>query len=233
MVDILGSIWEERKSGLLVVGWGLERIPTYKENEKVGVYYFKDGQILLAREVVELTEVYRERTFGRLLEEVEDPSETIERFFVSKLRVKKGVFSFIRGVVRYDLVPSLRYTTPDLIMIASRYLDELEVRRRIQSDDLVFQGLPVEPRVKLTEEERKVLSFATGKSVREIRLATELPTLTVLRALYGFLALRLVYPVQSKAGSGQSGWKRVRTGGFLMGFPFPFRKRSSFPRGVM
>ncbi|NPA42149.1 MAG: DUF4388 domain-containing protein [Aquificae bacterium] len=189
--DILQVLARDKKSGVLLVEW----------NDMIVAYYVKDGELVFARPVDKVFRVYTDRNFDQLITRLrikkEDIYKTIERFFLSRLNQKEGIFSFTPGFIKYDSDVPVYYPVEELIMRSSRYLTEEEVERKISDEMLIFEKTHDADekvgRVKLTEEEKKVLSLVDGsKTVADIRKESGLDSLTVDRALYGFLATGII-----------------------------------------
>ena len=189
--DILQVLAKDRKSGVLLVEW----------KDMIVAYYVKDGEIVFARPVDKVFRVYMDRNFDQLIKKLrirkEDVHKTIERFFLSRLDQKEGIFSFTPGFIKYDSDIPIHYPAEELIMRISRSLTEEEVERKISDEMLVFEKTPDADsklaKVKLTEEEKKVLSLVNGsRTVADIRRESGLDRLTVDRALYGFLAAGII-----------------------------------------
>ncbi len=188
--DILQVLAKDKKSGVLLVEW----------KDMIVAYYVKDGEIVFARPVDKVSRVYADRNFDQLINKLrirkEDMPKTIERFLISRINQKEGIFSFTPGFIKYDSdVPV--YPVEELIMLASRKLSEEEVERKISDELLVFEKSPDAEnrlsRVNLTEEEKKVLSLVNGnRTVADIRKESGLDKLTVDRALYGLLAAGII-----------------------------------------
>lgn len=188
LVDILQVIHGDKKSGVLLIEW----------KDLTIAYYVKNGQLIFARPVDRVFRVYADRDFDLLLEKLriakEHAFKTVERFFIDRLNLKEGVFSFIPGFVRFgsdDYV--VKYTTEELIMTASRNLTQEEVERKISEIGLVFEQTEDARSIipsGLTEAEMKVLELTDGqRTVGDIRRDSGLDSLTVDRALYGLLAV--------------------------------------------
>ncbi len=189
--DILQVLAKDKKSGVLLVEW----------KDMIVAYYVKEGELIFARPVDKVFRVYTDRNFDQLINKLrikkEDIHKTIERFFIPRLDQKEGIFSFTPGFIKYDSDIPVYYPVEELIMRASRLLTEEEVERKISDELLIFEKSPDADvkigRVKLTEEEKKVLSLVNGsKTVADIRKEAELDRLTVDRALYGFLAAGII-----------------------------------------
>lgn len=189
--DILQVLAKDKKSGVLLVEW----------KDMIVAYYVKDGEIVFARPVDKVFRVYTDRNFDQLIKKLrikkEDIPKTIERFFISRLDQKEGIFSFTPGFIKYDSEVPVFYPVEELIMRASRTLSEEEVERKISDELLVFERSPdVDSKlskVNLTEEEKRVLSLVNGsRTVADIRKESNLDRLTVDRALYGFLAAGII-----------------------------------------
>ncbi len=186
--DILQVLAKDRKSGVLLVEW----------KDIVIAYYIKDGELVFARPVDKVFRVYTDRDFDKLLDKLrirkEDLHKTIDKFFLSRLGNKEGIFSFTPGFIKYNSDIPVFYPVEELIMRASRVLTPEEVERKISDEMLIFEKDKnwenILSKVKLTEEEKKVLDLVDGnRSVADVRKAASgLDTLTVDRALYGFLA---------------------------------------------
>ncbi len=189
--DILQVLAKDKKSGVLLVEW----------KDMIVAYYVKDGELVFARPVDKVFRVYTDRNFDQLINKLrikkEDIHKTIERFFIPRLSQKEGIFSFTPGFIKYDSDIPVYYPVEELIMRASRLLTEEEVERKISDELLVFEKSPEAEakagRLKLTEEEKKILSLVNGsRTVADIRRESELDRLTVDRALYGFLAAGII-----------------------------------------
>ena len=189
--DILQVLAKDKKSGVLLVEW----------KDMIVAYYVKDGEIVFARPVDKVFRVYTDRNFDQLIKKLrirkEDIHKAIERFFLPRLDQKEGIFSFTPGFIKYDSDVPVYYPVEELIMRTSRSLTEEEVERKISDDMLIFEKSPDADsklaKVKLTEEEKRVLSLVNGsRAVADIRKEAELDRLTVDRALYGFLAAGII-----------------------------------------
>jgi len=189
--DILQVLAKDKKSGVLLVEW----------KDMIVAYYVKEGELVFARPVDKVFRVYTDRNFDQLISKLrirkEDIHKTIERFFIPRLNQKEGIFSFTPGFIKYDNDIPVYYPVEELIMRASRLLTEEEVERKISDELLVFEKSPDAEakmgRLRLTEEEKKVLSLVNGsRTVADIRRESGLDRLTVDRALYGFLAAGVI-----------------------------------------
>ncbi len=188
--DILQVLAKDKKSGVLLVEW----------KDMIVAYYVKDGEIVFARPVDKVSRVYADRNFDQLINKLrirkEDMPKTIERFLISRINQKEGIFSFTPGFIKYDSdVPV--YPVEELIMLASRKLSEEEVERKISDELLVFEKSPDAEnrlsRVNLTEEEKNILFLVNGnRTVADIRKESGLDKLTVGRALYGLLVAGII-----------------------------------------
>jgi hypothetical protein len=190
-VDIFQVIAKDKKSGILLVEW----------KDITVAYYVKDGEILFARPVDRIFRVYTDRDFDLLLDKLriskETLSRTVERFLISRLDIKEGVFSFTPGFIKYGSDYSIAYPIEKLIVLASRNLTPEEVSRKISDEMLTFEVLDgVQEKLKraeITPEEEKVFSLVNGeRTVFDIRRESGLDNLTVDRALYAFLALGVI-----------------------------------------
>ncbi len=189
--DILQVLSKDRKSGVLLVEW----------KDMIVAYYVKDGEIVFARPVDKVFRVYTDRNFDQLINKLrirkEDIHKTIERFFLPRLHLKEGIFSFTPGFIKYESDVPIYYPVEELIMMASRSLTEEEVERKISDELLIFERSPNADtklgKVNLTEEEKKVLSLVNGeRTVADIRRESGLDRLTVDRTLYGLLAAGII-----------------------------------------
>ncbi|MFN7065772.1 MAG: DUF4388 domain-containing protein [Aquificaceae bacterium] len=190
--DILQVISKDRKDGILLVEWP----------DMIVAYYVRDGQVIFARPVDRVFRVYVEKDFDTLIDKLriskESLHKTVERFLISRLNFKEGVFSFTPSFIRYSSGNyGFVYPTERIIMMASRGLLPEEVERKISDEMLVFK--PAEDvkeivRVaELTSEEEKVLSLVNGeRTVSEIQKLSKLNGLTVNRSLYGLLAIGVI-----------------------------------------
>ncbi len=186
-VDIFQVIARDRKSGILMVEW----------KDMTVAYYVKDGELVFARPVDKVYRVYAERHFDSLLTKLRISKDklykTIEKFFLPRIDNREGIFSFTLGFIKYDSDVPVYIHIEELIMRASRTLTPEEVERKISDEMLTFEVSPdVEEklsRVKLSQEEEKVLSLVDGeRTVGEIKRLAGFDDLTVGRALYGLLA---------------------------------------------
>ncbi len=189
--DILQVLAKDRKNGVLLVEW----------KDMIVAYYIKEGELVFARPVDKVFRVYTDRNFEQLLAKLrikkEDIHKTIDRFFLPRLGQKEGIFSFTPGFIKFDSDVPVFYPVEDLIMRASRLLTPEEVDRKISDELLVFEKMPDADvkvsKIKLTEEEKKVLSLVDGsKTVADIRKEADMDRLTVDRSLYGFLAAGII-----------------------------------------
>jgi len=190
-VDIFQILARDKRSGILLVEW----------QDVTVAYYVKEGEIVFARPVDRVFRVYAERDFDNLIEKLriskKNLPKTIERFLITKLGSKEGVFSFTPGFIRYNSDIPVDYPIEKLIMIASRTLTPEEVERKISDELLTFEKsqdyMEKIRKAELTRDEEKVLMLVDGeKSVMDIRRASGLDNLTVDRTLYGLLALSAI-----------------------------------------
>lgn len=186
--DILQVLYIDKRSGVLIVEW----------DDMTVAYYIKDGEIVLARPVDKAFCVYTERDFGVLLTKLRLQesalAETIKRFFLSRLGVKSGRFSFTPGFIKYPEDVPIFFPAEQLIMEAARHLTLEETERKISDELLVFEKAPdweeKVSKAKLTEEEREILNLIDGRNtVKDILEKNWLDKLTVYRTLYGLLAI--------------------------------------------
>ncbi len=189
--DILQVLAKDKKSGVLLVEW----------KDMIVAYYVKDGELVFARPVDKVFRVYTDRNFDQLINKLrirkEDIHKTIERFFLPRLNQKEGIFSFTPGFIKYDSDIPVFYPVEELIMRSARLLTEEEVERKISDELLIFEKSPEAElktgKIKLTEEEKKVLSLVNGsRTVASIRKEADLDKLTVDRTLYGLLAAGVI-----------------------------------------
>jgi hypothetical protein len=190
-VDIFQILARDKRSGILLVEW----------QDMTVAYYVKEGEIVFARPVDRVFRVYAERDFDNLIEKLriskKNLPKTIERFLITKLGSKEGVFSFTPGFIRYNSDIPVDYPIEKLIMIASRTLTPEEVERKISDELLTFEKsqdyMEKIRKAELTRDEEKVLMLVDGeKSVMDIRRTSGLDNLTVDRTLYGLLALSAI-----------------------------------------
>ena len=190
-VDIFQVIGRDRKSGILFVEW----------KDLTCAYYVKDGEIIFSRPIDKVYRVYADRDFDLLLSKLrmnaESLPKTIERFLISRLDMKEGIFSFIPGFIKYGREYPVVYPIEELIVLASRNLTPEEVERKISDEMLLFERVPgkeeVLQKAKLNQMEERILSLIDGeKTVLQIRQAVSQDSLLVDRALYAFLALGLI-----------------------------------------
>ena len=189
--DILQVLAKDKKSGVLLVEW----------KDMIVAYYVREGELVFARPVDKVFRVYTDRNFEQLITKLrikmEDIYKTIDRFFIPRLGQKEGIFSFTPGFIKFDSDVPVYYPVEELIMRASRLLTPEEVERKISEDLLIFEKSPdadaKASKVKLTEEEKKVLSLVNGsRTVADIRKDSGLDKLTVDRTLYGLLASGII-----------------------------------------
>ena len=189
--DILQVLAKDRKSGVLLVEW----------KDMIVAYYIKEGEIVFARPVDKVFRVYTDRNFEQLLKKLrikrEDIHKTLDKFFLPRLGQKQGIFSFTPGFIKFENDIPIYYPVEELILRASRLLTPEEVERKISDELLIFEKSPDAEvkigKVKLTEEEKKVLALVDGiRTVSDIRRESGLDRLTVDRALYGFLASGII-----------------------------------------
>ncbi len=189
--DILQVLAKDRKNGVLLVEW----------KDMIVAYYIKEGELVFARPVDKVFRVYTDRNFEQLLNKLrikkEDIHKTIDRFFLPRLGQKEGIFSFTPGFIKFDSDVPVFYPVEELIIRASRLLTPEEVDRKISDELLIFEKTPDADvrvsKVKLTEDEKKVLSLVDGnRTVADIRKESGLDRLVVDRSLYGFLAAGII-----------------------------------------
>lgn len=192
-VDILQIIAKDKKSGILLVEW----------KDLTIAYYVKEGQIIFARPVDRVFRVYAERDFDLLIEKLriarDNLIKTVDRFLLDRLNIREGVFSFTPGFVRYSSESYGNfYPVEKIIIMASRYLTQEEVERKISDELLLFEpseevGEEVLKNADLNDNEKKVLSLVDGnRTVFDIRKESGIDSLTVDRALYGLLAVGFI-----------------------------------------
>ncbi len=189
--DILQVLAKDKKSGVLLVEW----------KDMIVAYYVREGELVFARPVDKVFRVYTDRNFEQLIHKLrikmEDIYKTIDRFFLPRLGQKEGIFSFTPGFIKFDSEVPVYYPVEELIMRASRLLTPEEVERKISEELLIFEKSPdadaKSSKVKLTEEEKKILSLVNGnRTVADIRKDAGMDKLTVDRSLYGFLAAGII-----------------------------------------
>jgi hypothetical protein len=190
-VDIFQVIGVDRKSGILFVEW----------KDLTCAYYVKEGEIIFARPIDKVYRVYADKDFDLLLNKlrmsVESLPKTLERFLISRLNMKEGVFSFTPGFIKYGGEYPVAYPIEELIVLASRYLTPEEVERKISDELLLFERVPgkeeVLQKAKLNQMEGHILSLVDGeRTVLQIRQMVNQDSLLVDRALYALLALGLI-----------------------------------------
>jgi hypothetical protein len=190
-VDIFQVIGRDRKSGILFMEW----------KDLTCAYYVKEGEIIFARPIDKVYRVYADKDFDILLNKlrmsVESLSKTIERFLISRLNMKEGIFSFTPGFIKYGGEYPVAYPIEELIVLASRYLTPEEVERKISDELLLFERVPSKEEVlqkaKLNQMEGHILSLVDGeRTVLQIRQMVNQDSLLVDRALYALLALGLI-----------------------------------------
>ncbi len=190
-VDIFQIIGKDRKSGILFVEW----------KDLICAYYVKEGEIIFARPIDKVYRVYADKDFDLLLSKLRMSAEslpkTIERFLISRLDMKEGIFSFTPGFIKYGGEYPVVYPIEELIVLASRNLTPEEVERKISDELLLFERVPgkeeVLQKAKLNQIERNILSLVDGeRTVLQIRQTVNQDSLLVDRALYALLALGLI-----------------------------------------
>jgi len=190
-VDIFQVIGRDRKSGILFVEW----------KDLTCAYYVKEGEIIFARPIDKVYRVYADKDFDLLLSKLrmsmESLPKTIERFLISRLDMKEGIFSFTPGFIKYGGEYPVVYPIEELIVLASRNLTPEEVERKISDELLLFERVPgkeeVLQKAKLNQIERHILSLVNGeRTVLQIRQMVNQDSLLVDRALYAFLSLELI-----------------------------------------
>jgi hypothetical protein len=190
-VDIFQVIGRDRKSGILFVEW----------KDLTCAYYVKEGEIIFARPIDKVYRVYADKDFDLLLSKLRMSTEslpkTIERFLISRLDMKEGIFSFTPGFIKYGGEYPVVYPIEELIVFASRNLTPEEVERKISDELLLFERVPgkeeVLQKAKLNQIERHILSLVDGeRTVLQIRQMVKQDSLLVDRALYALLALELI-----------------------------------------
>jgi len=190
-VDIFQVIGRDRKSGILFVEW----------KDLTCAYYVKEGEIIFARPIDKVYRVYADKDFDLLLSKLRMSTEslpkTIERFLISRLNIKEGIFSFTPGFIKYGGEYPVVYPIEELIVLASRYLTPEEVERKISDELLLFERVPgkeeVLQKAKLNQIESHILSLVDGeKTVLQIRQMVKQDSLLVDRALYALIALELI-----------------------------------------
>ncbi|WP_448587390.1 DUF4388 domain-containing protein [Thermocrinis sp.] len=190
-VDIFQVIGRDKKSGILFVEW----------KDLTCAYYVKDGEIIFSRPVDKVYRVYTDKDFDSLLSrlrmDLKSLPKTLERFLISRLNMKEGIFSFTPGFIKYGSEYPVEYPMEYLIVLASRHLTPEEVERKISDEILLFERVPgtegIIKRAKLNKLEENILSLVNGdKTVFQIREAASQDSLSVDRALYAFLALGLI-----------------------------------------
>ena len=203
-VDIFQVICRDKKSGILFIEW----------KDLTCAYYVKEGEIIFSRPVDKVYRVYADKDFELLLNKLRMSPDrlprTVERFLISKLSMKEGIFSFTPGFIKYSSEYPIEYPMEYLIVLASRHLTPEEVERKISDEMLLFERVPDKEEVlhkaKLNKEEEEILSLVNGdKTVLQIRQLAKKNSLVVDRALYAFLALGLIRrkkkEVKQKPGS--------------------------------
>jgi len=190
-VDIFQVIGRDKKSGVLFVEW----------EDLTCAYYVKDGEIIFSRPIDKVYRVYADKDFDLLLRklrlDLENLPKTVERFLISRLNLKEGIFSFTPGFIKYGSEYPVEYPIEYLIVLASRHLTSEEVERKISDEMLLFEKVPdkedVLRKTKLNDLEKKVLSLVNGeRTVSQIRQSAGEQSLLVDRALYALLALGLI-----------------------------------------
>jgi hypothetical protein len=190
-VDVFQVIGRDRKSGILFVEW----------KDLTCAYYVKEGEIIFARPIDKVYRVYADKDFDLLLSKLRMSAEslpkTLERFLISRLNMKEGIFSFTPGFIKYGGEYPVVYPIEELIVLASRNLTPEEVERKISDELLLFERVPgkeeVLQKAKLNQIERHILSLVNGeRTVLQIRQMVNQDSLLVDRALYAFLSLELI-----------------------------------------
>ena len=189
--DIFQVIGRDKKSGVLFVEW----------KDLTCAYYVKEGEVIFSRPIDKVYRVYADKDFDLLLSklrmDLESLPKTVERFLISRLNLKEGIFSFTPGFIKYGSEYPVKYPVEHLIVLASRHLTPEEVERKISDEMLLFEKVPgkedVLQKAKLNDLEKKVLSLVDGeRTVSQIRQSAGGQSLLVDRALYALLALGLI-----------------------------------------
>ncbi len=194
--DILQVIARERKNGILLVEW----------KDLIVAYYIKNGQIIFARPVDKITRVYTERSFPDLIKKLRVKEEVIpkilEKYLLSRLDEREGIFSLIFGFIKYKSTEKAPIPIEQLILEAARKLTPMEVKRKISDDMLTFivtpEGKEIVKKLNLSPVEKAVIEQIDGKkTVAEIRQALY-PTkpLDVDKALYGLWSAGIIKRVR-------------------------------------
>lgn len=194
--DILQVIARERKNGILLVEW----------KDLIVAYYIKNGQIIFARPVDKITRVYTERSFPDLIKKLRVKEEVIpkilEKYLLSRLDEREGIFSLIFGFIKYKSTEKAPIPIEQLILEAARKLTPMEVKRKISDDMLTFivtpEGKEIVKKLNLSPVEKAVIEQIDGKkTVAEIRKALY-PTkpLEVDKALYGLWSAGIIKRVR-------------------------------------
>jgi len=194
--DILQVIARERKNGILLVEW----------KDLIVAYYIKNGQIIFARPVDKITRVYTERSFPDLIKKLRVKEEVIpkilEKYLLSRLDEREGIFSLIFGFIKYKSTEKAPIPIEQLILEAARKLTPMEVKRKISDEMLTFivtpEGKEIVKKLKLSPVEQAVIEQIDGKkTVAEIRQALY-PTkpLDVDKALYGLWSAGIIKRVR-------------------------------------
>ena len=190
-VDIFQVIGRDQKSGILFMEW----------KDLTCAYYVKEGEIIFARPIDKVYRVYADKDFDLLLSKlrmsVESLPKTLERFLISRLNMKEGIFSFTPGFIKYGGEYPVAYPIEELIVLASRYLTPEEVERKISDELLLFERVPdkeeVLQKAKLNQMEGHILSLIDGeRTVLQIRQIANQDSLFVDRTFYALLALGLI-----------------------------------------
>lgn len=143
------------------------------------------GEILVASGVVDV-----EQLQAAVREQIEDSVFDL-------LRWELGEFEWTPGT-EVDVEVPIAVSVENLIMEASRRLDELEViKRKIPSTESVLRMVATPPEgaveINITPEEWRILVLVDGsRSVGEIAAAVSLDELGALRVLYGLVAAGLI-----------------------------------------
>ncbi|HIC08971.1 MAG TPA: DUF4388 domain-containing protein [Aquificales bacterium] len=194
--DILQVIARERKNGILLVEW----------KDLIVAYYIKNGQIIFARPVDKITRVYTERSFPDLIKKLRVKEEVIpkilEKYLLSRLDEREGIFSLIFGFIKYKSTEKAPIPIEQLILEAARKLTPMEVKRKISDEMLTFivtpEGREIVKKLNLSPVEKAVIEQIDGKkTVAEIRQALY-PTkpLDVDKALYGLWSAGIIKRVR-------------------------------------
>ena len=197
LVDILQILNKDKKSGVLVIDAG----------DKKYALYFKEGDLVLIRDIDKVFYVYLETNFDAILKKCGVNLADIENYTKQKLpnliNLKTGKFSFTPDFVKYPQNSLTSIPAEKVIIFLSRHLSEEEAERKISDEKLVFQKNKEweekASRADLDEQEKTVLESIDGKrKVEDLKSSLNIDDLKLKQSLYGLLAADIIKRAKRK-----------------------------------